>query len=112
MEIANAQRCRLVVAGLFMERSCTGAGYPSDCPSDRQQNKFSAWLIYSVLLPGVGNYEMNMETLSSAIETAWQSAEQLRPQLLKAAGKQIEWGHAAYNHLYNLVESTRDKILT
>jgi colanic acid/amylovoran biosynthesis protein len=37
------------------------------------------------------------------IDKAWHSAEQVRPQLLLAAAKQIEMGYSAYQRLYELV---------
>jgi colanic acid/amylovoran biosynthesis protein len=45
------------------------------------------------------------EKLTNAIATAWQSAEQVRPQLLQAAARQIETGQAAYQRIFELVES-------
>jgi colanic acid/amylovoran biosynthesis protein len=41
------------------------------------------------------------------IDKAWQSAEQVRPQLLRAAVKQIEMGYSAYQRLYELVTHRR-----
>ncbi|HSL43691.1 MAG TPA: polysaccharide pyruvyl transferase family protein [Anaerolineales bacterium] len=41
--------------------------------------------------------------LQSAIQNLWESAEQVRPSLLKAAEDQIEWSHAAYQRLYKVV---------
>ncbi len=43
------------------------------------------------------------EKLITSINAAWESAEQFRPQLLDAAQEQIELGHAAYKHVYELV---------
>jgi len=45
--------------------------------------------------------------LSAAIETAWQSAEQGRTQLLAAAAKQVQLSHDAYQRIYELVNSRR-----
>jgi polysaccharide pyruvyl transferase WcaK-like protein len=47
--------------------------------------------------------------LGKAIDTAWGSAEQCKPQLLAAAARQIEMGQAAYRRLYELVESKQQK---
>jgi len=41
--------------------------------------------------------------LTAAIDSLWTSAENLRPQLLDAARKQIEWGHAGYQRIYELM---------
>jgi colanic acid/amylovoran biosynthesis protein len=43
--------------------------------------------------------------LVDSIDRAWQSAEQLRPQLLEAARRQVELGHTAYKRVYELVNS-------
>jgi polysaccharide pyruvyl transferase WcaK-like protein len=45
------------------------------------------------------------EKLTATIETAWQAAEDLRPQLLEVTARQIELGHSAYRRMYQLVES-------
>jgi colanic acid/amylovoran biosynthesis protein len=47
------------------------------------------------------------ERLTSAIDGAWESAEQVRPGLLEAAARQIELGRAAYGQLFKLVESSK-----
>ncbi|MBW4446558.1 MAG: polysaccharide pyruvyl transferase family protein [Spirirestis rafaelensis WJT71-NPBG6] len=41
--------------------------------------------------------------LVDSLERAWQSAEQLRPQLLEVAKRQVELGHTAYKRVYELV---------
>jgi polysaccharide pyruvyl transferase WcaK-like protein len=47
--------------------------------------------------------EQIQEKLAAAIDTAWNSAHVVRLQLLQAAVRQIEWGRAAYQCLYDLV---------
>lgn len=47
------------------------------------------------------------EKLSASINKAWESSEQLRPQLLESARKQIELGRSAYEKIYELVSSRR-----
>jgi len=48
--------------------------------------------------------------LEEAIHFAWDAAEKLRPQLLHQAERQIQLGHAAYQKIYSLVEtSSRSK---
>lgn len=49
------------------------------------------------------------DKLARAIDTAWESAEECKPQLLAAAARQIELGQAAYRRLYELVESGKRK---
>jgi polysaccharide pyruvyl transferase WcaK-like protein len=44
--------------------------------------------------------------LRNAIERAWQSAEQIKPELLAAAERQIDLGHAAYRKLYALASKS------
>jgi len=50
--------------------------------------------------------------LSAAIERAWSSAEQVRPQLLEAAVRQIELGRTAYQRVYELIKSRRVEAAT
>ena len=50
------------------------------------------------------------EKLTDAIETVWQSAEQIRPHLLQAASRQIEAGQAVYQRIFELVESNHNHL--
>jgi len=43
------------------------------------------------------------EKLSVAMDSLWTSVETLRPQLLNAAKQQIDWGHAGYQQVTQLV---------
>jgi colanic acid/amylovoran biosynthesis protein len=54
--------------------------------------------------------EQLKEKLTNAIDTTWQSAEQVRPQLLQAAIRQIETGQAAYQRIFELVESKHNPL--
>lgn len=54
--------------------------------------------------------EQLLEKLTFAIDTAWQSAGEVRPPLLEAAVRQIDSGRAAYQHLYELVESKNQEV--
>jgi len=47
------------------------------------------------------------EKLIVSIDNAWMSAETVRLQLLESARRQIESGHAAYQRVYDLVNSRR-----
>jgi colanic acid/amylovoran biosynthesis protein len=49
------------------------------------------------------------EKLSATIENAWQSAEEIRPSLLGSARRQIESQHAAYQHIYELMNQKSKK---
>lgn len=49
------------------------------------------------------------DKLSTAIDNAWLSVKEIRPTLLAAAARQIEWQQAAYLHLYKLVASRLEK---
>ncbi len=53
--------------------------------------------------------EQVLEKLCGGIEKAWMSAEELRPRLLEAAARQVALGRAAYERVYQLVESKRAK---
>jgi colanic acid/amylovoran biosynthesis protein len=46
--------------------------------------------------------------LETAIDRLWQSAEALRGPLLAAAARQVQWGQAAYQRIYDLVEARKD----
>ena len=45
------------------------------------------------------------EKLADAIDAAWASAEGVRPHLLQAAARQIEWNRAGYQLLFGLVNA-------
>ncbi len=51
------------------------------------------------------NNEQPADELMLSIENAWSSAEQIRPQLLEAAKRQVESSWAAYRRVYELVAS-------
>ncbi|MBD2001465.1 polysaccharide pyruvyl transferase family protein [Leptolyngbya sp. FACHB-541] len=44
------------------------------------------------------------EKLLNSIQSAWHTAAQIKPQLLEAAQKQIESGHAAYKRVYEIAK--------
>lgn len=50
------------------------------------------------------------EKLLSSIDTAWNSAEQVKPRLLEAAEQQIASSKMAYQKIYNLIESKKNKV--
>ena len=47
------------------------------------------------------------QAVVAAIQSAWQSAEAVRPDLLAAAARQIQSSRAAYQRLYDLVSTRR-----
>jgi polysaccharide pyruvyl transferase WcaK-like protein len=47
---------------------------------------------------------------SEAVDHAWASADELRPQLLEAARRQISLGHLAYQKIYSLVEARKNSL--
>lgn len=51
--------------------------------------------------------EQLQENLIFAIDNAWRLAEEVRAQLLESARQQVELGRAAYQQVYQLVESRR-----
>jgi hypothetical protein len=48
------------------------------------------------------------EKLTAAVHSAWESAENVRPQLLKAAARQINMGYTAYQSLFDLITSNNE----
>jgi colanic acid/amylovoran biosynthesis protein len=47
------------------------------------------------------------EKLAGAIDIAWSSAEDVRPHLLQAAVRQIEWNRAGYQHLQDMMAQVK-----
>lgn len=45
------------------------------------------------------------EKIIASIESAWNLAERIRPELLESAQRQIDAGISAYQRLYDMVES-------
>ena len=110
--IKKTGRCRLVVAGTFHTAVFALAqGIPAVglVKSTHYMNKFSGLVDQF----GAGcdvvclDDERLGEKLADAIDRAWESAEQVRPQLLEAAIQQIELGRLAYQEIYELVEPNR-----
>lgn len=110
--IKKIGRCRLVVTGAFhpaVFALAQGIPVVGLVKSIAYQDKFGA------LHDEFGSAcqilhlddEQLTEKLAAAIETAWVSAEEVRPALLQAAVRQIEWGRAGYRHLYDLVEGKK-----
>lgn len=49
-----------------------------------------------------------IDYLTTAIDKAWSSAEEFRPELLGAAARQIECQHSAYQRIYDLVMARKN----
>jgi polysaccharide pyruvyl transferase WcaK-like protein len=110
--IRKVGKCRLVVAGTFHAVVFALAqGIPAIglAKSEMYMEKFLG--LIDQFGPGIQvvNLDDNQlqERLENAINSAWYSAEQIRPQLLEAARVQILRGHSAYHKLYQLVEDSK-----
>jgi polysaccharide pyruvyl transferase WcaK-like protein len=108
--IRNTGNCRLVVTGLYhaaVFALAQGIPVVGLAKSELYKDK----LLGLADEFGLGrqviflDQEQLQERLTAAIETNWESAAELRPQLLDAAVRQIESRHAAYQQIYDLVES-------
>ena len=109
--IQQVGRCRLVVTGTYHPAVFALAqGIPAIglVKSITYINKFSA--LQDEFGPALQiiwlDDELLPEKLITAIDIAWESAEAVRPTLLQAAIRQIEWGKAGYRRLYELVTNT------
>ncbi|MBD2101135.1 polysaccharide pyruvyl transferase family protein [Leptolyngbya sp. FACHB-261] len=51
--------------------------------------------------------EQLQQKLTASINRAWCTADEVRPQLLAAAKRQINLGHSAYKRVHELIESRR-----
>lgn len=102
------QRCRVVVTGSYhaavfaLAQGIPAVGLTRSPYYEAKflglQRQFEGLLgIVSLGEPDVG------PRLSTAIDSAWEHADESRPQLLERAREQIEAGRAAYRHLFDLV---------
>jgi polysaccharide pyruvyl transferase WcaK-like protein len=108
--IKMVAQCRLVVTGAFHTAVfALSQGIPAIglAKSDMYVEKFRSLadefgsgcqMVY------LGDEQFQSQ-LAAAIDKAWESAEQVRPQLLDAAKRQILLASRAYRHLYEVVES-------
>ena len=106
--IKKVGRCRLVVTGAYHPAVfALSQGIPvvGLVKSQAYIDKFSA--LVDEFGPACHLLHLDDDQLqgklATAIDTAWNSAEEVRPQLLQAALRQIEWGKIAYQHLHDLV---------
>lgn len=110
--IKKVSRCRLVVTGAYHPAVfALSQGIPvvGLVKSQAYIDKFSA--LVDEFGPACQLLHLDdeklQEKLETAIDTAWSSTEEVRPHLLHAAIRQIEWGKAGYQRLYDLVMQKR-----
>ena len=113
--IKNTGRCRLVVTGVFhaavfaLAQGIPVVGIASSMTYKEKLSGLADEFGFGCQVIFL-DQERLQERLTAAIETAWQSAEEQRPQLLEAAVRQIELGHAAYQRIHSLVELNARKV--
>jgi len=107
--IEQAARCRIVVTGAYHAAVFALAqGIPVVCLSN--SSYYLAKFEGLEDLFGVGCTTIALDDpeltlkLTSAMEKAWNSVEDVRLSLLRAAETQIEKGRSAYRHVRNLVD--------
>ena len=110
--IKDIQRCRMVITGTFHGAVLSLAqGIPVIClvKSSLYANKFQGLAdLFGSGCEIISLEDESLQThLSASIDAMWNSAEMLRVQLLEAAVRQIDWGTAAYQRLFELVEAKR-----
>ena len=110
--IKKVGRCRLVVTGAFHTAVFALAqGIPAVGLAKSVMYKDKFLSLVDQFGPGCQLVYLDdqclQEKLLAAIDTAWDSAEQVRPQLLEAAVQHIKLGHTAYQRLYELAESKK-----
>jgi colanic acid/amylovoran biosynthesis protein len=105
--IRQILHCRVVVTGSYHAAVfALATGIPAVClaKSEYYVDKF---LGLAELFPTgcqvvlVNDPHLSLK-LQNAIQRMWESAEQVRPSLLKAAEEQIQLSHTAYQRLYNI----------
>lgn len=106
--IRKVGRCRLVVTGAYhpaVYALSQGIPVVGLVKSQAYIDKFSALVDEFGLACQLLHLddEKLQDKLGEAIDTAWTSAEEVRPYLLQAAVRQVEWGRAGYRHLCDLV---------
>jgi colanic acid/amylovoran biosynthesis protein len=108
--IKNVGRCRVVVAGAFHGAIfALSQGIPAIglVRTEEYAIKFNG--LVDQFGPGCQVLHLDDDEfvgkLTEAIDKAWESADNLRPQLLEAASTQIQLGLMAYERLYDLYQS-------
>jgi colanic acid/amylovoran biosynthesis protein len=113
--INRISRCRIMIAGTFHGAVfALGQGIPviALAKSVEYQNKLTG-LTTEFGKEGCQVIHLQgddfQQKLADAIDFAWESAEQLRPHLLEQAKRQIDLGYAAYQKIYDLVETKQQE---
>lgn len=108
--IEQIGRCRIVITGSYHAGVfALSQGIPAVCLS-RSQYYDHKFLGLSDQF-GAGCTPVSLagsnvaRRLTDAIDAAWASADEIRPQLLRAAERQVEAGRAAYQRFHDLISS-------
>lgn len=110
--IKKIGRCRVVVAGAFHAAVfALSQGIPAIGLTRTKEYEIKLGALVEQFGPGCQLLYLDDERLpqklGEAIDRAWASADDLRPQLLAAASEQIRLGQEAYRRLYDLYELHR-----
>jgi len=110
--IEQIRRCRVVVTGSYHAAVFALAqGIPAIglAKSDYYVDKFFGLAdLFGAGCEAIILSDTQFSTkLKVAIDEMWQSADQLRPQLLEAAARQVHWSRAAYQRVRELVQSAK-----
>lgn len=113
--INRISRCRIMIAGTFhgaVFALSQGIPVVALAKSVEYQNKLTG-LTTEFGQEGcqvIHLHEADMpQKLAHAIDAAWSAAEQLRPHLLQQAKRQIDMSLAAYQKIYDLVETRQQE---
>lgn len=110
--IRRTRECRVMVTGTYhgaIFALAQGIPVVGIARSDEYFDKLSE--LADEFPDGINVLRLNSDFFSdrliTAIDTAWNTAEELRDPLLQAAVRQIEWGKAGYQRLCDLVEQEK-----
>ena len=108
--INRVRKCRVVVTGTYhgaIFALAQGIPVVGLAKSAEYFNKLSE--LSDEFGPGCQVLQLDDKCLAAklkeAIDNYWSSAEMIRPSLLEAASRQIEWQNSAYQRIYELVTS-------
>jgi polysaccharide pyruvyl transferase WcaK-like protein len=108
--IRQLQQCRIVVTGSYhagVFAASQGIPVVGIANTEYYVNKFLG--LKDQFVDGVTLVSLKHPTAShhllNAMNIMWDSAEELRPRLLTNAARQVKTGHAAYQRVYEIVES-------
>jgi colanic acid/amylovoran biosynthesis protein len=109
--IARVGRCRVVVAGAYhVAVFALAQGIPvvALAKSKYYRSKYDGLeMLFGTGCETVMLDDAQLETsLRDAIERAWDRADEMRPQLIEAAERQVRWGEAAFARAMTFVPPT------